>query len=292
MGKKAKQRRPSRGSDQFIVRFPDGMRDEIAQKADENGRSMNAEVIARLGASFEEVLSWEGMVQVSKRMEAAASAFEQLFFDVRDDRTRAAPEQTPPVVNWKGFLRLALVTCPAALYPVASHGRNISRDIGLVPGRAIDIVTFVPRVELDPLYVSQSYYLVPDGKVGHDAFAVIRETMRATNMVAIGRVKLTNGERLIAIDVRDKGMVGMLLRHESEVRNPAEYFDDIQDGKVTNDMIDLAKHIVESKSGHFEPHELEEHYNKAPTEPVNEKLSAEPASNVINLIDALRKSAA
>jgi DNA end-binding protein Ku len=84
-------------------------------------------------------------------------------------------------------------------------------------------------------YLVRPYYIVPEGKVGHDAFAVIRETIRATDKVAIARVVLTNREHIIALEARGKGLVGTLLPDENE------YFDDIQDVKVTKDMLDLAK---------------------------------------------------
>ena len=86
---------------------------------------------------------------------------------------------------------------------------------------------------------------MPDGKVGHDAFAVIRETIRSMNKVAIGRVVLTNREHIIALEPLEKGLMGTLLRYPYEVRSEKEYFDDIQDVKITKDMLDLARHIVE-----------------------------------------------
>ena len=73
----------------------------------------------------------------------------------------------------------------------------------------------------------------PDGKVGHDAFAVIRETIREMDKVAIGRLVLTNREHIIALGPLDKGMMGTLLRYPYEVRDPEEYFDEIEDVKVT-----------------------------------------------------------
>ena len=115
--------------------------------------------------------------------------------------------------------------------------------------RTIEIDEFVPRTDIDSRYVIRPYYLVPDGKVGHDAFAVIRETIRTMNKVAIGRVVLTNREHIIALEPLDNGLMGTLLRYPYEVRNEKEYFDDIQDVKITKDMLDLAKHIVEQKSG-------------------------------------------
>jgi DNA end-binding protein Ku len=142
---------------------------------------------------------------------------------------------------------------------------------------------------------------VPDGKVGHDAFAVIRETIRSMNKVAIGRVVLTNREHIIALEPLGKGLMGTLLRYPYEVRIEKEYFDDIQDVKVTRDMLDLAKHIVEKKSGSFEPDRFEDHYESALVDLINRKrsgvrLSAKAApkssGNVINLMDALKRSLA
>jgi DNA end-binding protein Ku len=103
------------------------------------------------------------------------------------------------------------------------------------------------------------YYLTPDGKVGYDAYAVIRETIRNMDMVAVGRVVLTNREHIIALEPMEKGLVGTLLRYPYEVRSEAEYFDDIQDVKLTKDMLDLAKHIVNQKTAHFEPDKFEDH---------------------------------
>jgi DNA end-binding protein Ku len=142
---------------------------------------------------------------------------------------------------------------------------------------------------------------VPDGKVGHDAFAVIRETIRSMDKVAIGRVVLTNREHIIALVPLEKGLMGTLLRYPYEVRSEKEYFDDIQDVKITKDMLDLAKHIVEQKSGDFEPGEFEDHYETALIDLINKKRNGikiapkaapKTGGNVINLMDALKKSLA
>jgi DNA end-binding protein Ku len=83
---------------------------------------------------------------------------------------------------------------------------------------------------------SPAYYFVPDGKVGHDAYAVIRETIRSLDKVALARLVLTNREHVMALEARDKGLMGMLLRYPYKVRDAAEYFDEIQDVKITKDM--------------------------------------------------------
>jgi DNA end-binding protein Ku len=117
---------------------------------------------------------------------------------------------------------------------------NELENIALESTRTIEIDEFVPRTEIDDLYLIRPYYIVPDGKAGHDAYAVIRETIRSLDQVAIGRVVLTNREHVIALEARDKGLMGMLLRYPYEVRDAAEYFDGIQDVKITKDMLDLS----------------------------------------------------
>ena len=128
---------------------------------------------------------------------------------------------------------------------------------------------------------------------------MIRETIREMNKVAIGRVVLTNREHIIALEPLDKGLMGTLLRYPYEVRNEKEYFDDIQDVKITKDMLDLAKHIVEQKSGSFEPEQFEDRYESALIDLINQKRNgikttakAAPntGGNVINLKDALKRS--
>jgi DNA end-binding protein Ku len=252
-----------------------------------------------------------------------------------------------PRANWKGFLRLSLVTCPVALYPATSESEKISfnqlnrqtghrikylkvdadtgdevpnedivkgyqlekdqfievtkeelEEIALESTRTIEIDEFVERSEIDPRYLIRPYYLRPDGKVGHDAFAVIRETIREMDKVAIGRVVLTNREHIIALEPLDKGLVGTLLRYPFEVRSEAEYFDEIQDVKVTKDMLDLAKHIVNQKSGSFEPEKFEGHYETALVDLINQKRAGKPITpkerprgeNVVDLMEALRRS--
>jgi DNA end-binding protein Ku len=171
--------------------------------------------------------------------------------------------------------------------------------IALESTKTIEIDEFVPRAEIDDLYLIRPYYIAPDGKVGQDAFAVIRDVIRQMNMVAIGRVVLTSREHVIALEARGKGLMGTLLRYPYEVRDENEYFDDIQNLKLSKDMMDLAQHIVKTKTGHFEPDKFEDHYEAALKELVEKKMKGikieaprergEP-TKVINLMDALRRS--
>lgn len=281
MARKPTQKRPGQGSDQFMVRLPDGMRDEIAKQAQQNGRSMNAEIIARLDFSFSELLSPEGLVAVSKRLQAGVVGLERLYFDMRDRFRVVGTETTPPDAKWKGVLRLSLVTCPIALFAGSSDAPLFPPDTN----HTIDIDQFIPRAELDPVHIRHAYYLAPEGKAGHEAFAVIRETIRTMNKVAIAWIELGSKRHIFALDARNAGMVAMLLRDPSEIREPAQYFERVQDVHVTRDMLDLSRNIVDRMSGHFDPRAY-----AAKDAPLNR--AAEPSTKVINLMDALRKSAA
>src|SRR5215470_5324164 len=164
--------------------------------------------------------------------------------------------------------------------------------------RTLEIDEFVPKKEIDELYLNNPYYIVPDGEVGQQAFAVIREAIRKEGMVALGRVVFTSREHVIALEPRDKGLLGITLRYPYEVRKPEHYFEDIADEKIPKDMLDLASHIVETKAGHFEPDKFEDHYENALRELIRRKQAGKPIerperrepAKVINLMDALRRS--
>src|ERR1700745_3717625 len=164
--------------------------------------------------------------------------------------------------------------------------------------RVIDIDEFVPRSEIDELYLGDPYFIVPDGEVGQQAFAVIREAIRKEGMVALGKVVFTSREHIIALEARGKGMLGVTLRYPYEVRDETEYFDTIENEKIPKDMIDLAVHIVETKMGHFKPQQFKDDYEDALKDLLRRKKKGKKIerpkerapSNIINLMDALRQS--
>ncbi len=253
----------------------------------------------------------------------------------------------PPRANWKGYLRLSLVSCPIALYPASSltekvsfnrvnrktgnrlKQQNVDSETGeVVPRedmargyeiakgqyliveddeleavqiestRTIDIDQFVPKNEIDERYIESPYYIAPDGQVGQDAFAVIRDTIGKLNMVALGRVVLTRREHVIALEPMGRGLLGMTLRYPYEIRDEQSYFEDIPELKVPKDMLDLATHIVNTKSGHFDPSHFEDRYENALIDLLKKKEAGEkiepirgaPPPRVVNLMDALRAS--
>jgi DNA end-binding protein Ku len=139
---------------------------------------------------------------------------------------------------------------------------------------------------------------VPDGEVGQQAFAVIREAIKEKGMVANARVIFTSREHVIALEPRGKGMMGITIRYPYEVRDEKDYFDDIPTEKVTKDMLELASHIVKTKQGHFQPQKFEDRYEEALKDLIKrkshgeriEKPQPEEPSNVVNLMEALRAS--
>jgi DNA end-binding protein Ku len=170
--------------------------------------------------------------------------------------------------------------------------------VALESKRVIEIDEFVPKKDIDELYMANPYYIVPDGEVGQQAFAVIREAIRKEGMVAIAKVVFTSREHIIGLEPRGKGMMGVTLRYPYEVRKEEDYFDDIPDEKVPKDMLDLAAHIVDTKRGKFDPKKFEDRYEDALKELLKKKQKGEkieapkdrPPSNVVNLMDALRRS--
>jgi DNA end-binding protein Ku len=253
-----------------------------------------------------------------------------------------------PRANWKGYLKLSLVSCPIAIYPASSISERVSfhriskktgnrlkqqmvdpesgdpvdrEDIGrgyeigknqhiqveddeiesiqIESTHTIEIDSFVPRSEIDERYLESPYYVAPTDKVGQEPFAVIRDAIRAMDVVALGRVVLARRERVIMLKPFDKGLLGMTLRYAYEVRNAAAYFDDIPDLKLPDEMLKLAEHIVQTKSGHFDASKFQDHYENALVELLKRKQAGRPIEaaretprpqNVVNLMDALRRS--
>jgi len=174
---------------------------------------------------------------------------------------------------------------PEELEAVAIHSKH-----------TLEIDKFVAKKDINELYLRDPYYIVPDGEVGQQAFAVIHEE----GMVALGKVVFTTREHVIALEPCDKGMVGVTLRYPYEVRQAKDYFDAIDDEKVPKDMLDLAVHIVGGKKGKFEPEKFEDEYENALKELLRKKQKGErierprepSRTNVVNLMDALRRSVA
>ena len=171
-------------------------------------------------------------------------------------------------------------------------------EVALESTHTIEIESFVPREEVDEIYLDESFYIVPNDEVAHEAFAVIREAMKKKEMVGLGRVVMHRRERLLMLQARGKGIAATALRYKPEVRKEDAYFDQIPATRVPQDMLQLAEHILEQKKGHFDPSRFEDRYEDALSALIKAKRAGKepptsPApkpSNVINLMDALRRS--
>jgi DNA end-binding protein Ku len=165
--------------------------------------------------------------------------------------------------------------------------------------KIIDLDKSVPRSEIDQRYLDSPYYLTPEDKVGQDAFAVIREAMRRKDVVGLGKVVISRRERIVMLEPFDKGLVATTLRYAYEVRDANQYFEDIPDLKLPEEMVKLAEHILDTRAGHFDPAEFEDRYETAVVEMLKQKQAGLPPkkeapvaapATVVNLMDALRRS--
>jgi DNA end-binding protein Ku len=245
---------------------------------------------------------------------------------------------------WKGYLKLALVSCPIALHAACSTAermalRQINKDTGnrlrqqlideetrepvapehggggyevakgqyliveeaeleaieIKSPHTIEIDSFVPRSEIDQRFFDNPYYVMPSEPVGQEAFAVIREAMRGKGMVALGRLVLSKREGVIALEPYDKGLLGITLRYPYEVRKAEDYFADLPDVTIAPDMLTLAEHILDSKTGDFDPLTFRDRYEEAllahlPAPCKSASRRVPRRTGVINLVEALRRS--
>ena len=249
---------------------------------------------------------------------------------------------------WKGYLKLALVTCPVELYPASSQsektrfhqinrktgnrlrqqmvdeetGRVVDKDnkgrgyelgngkyveiepeeleaVEVESTHTIDIDKFVPEEDIDKRYYERPYYIVPDGKAGEEAFAVIRDAMKDKGRVALARIVFANREHILAVEAWGKGMLGTTLRYDYEVRDESEVFKDIPTPRIAKEMVELASHILDKKAGRFDASQFKDEYEIALRKLVKRKAAGktieppegrEDRSNVIDLVEALRQS--
>jgi DNA end-binding protein Ku len=249
---------------------------------------------------------------------------------------------------WKGYLKLALVSCPIALHAACSTAERITfRQVNKATGNrlrqqlvdeetgvpvapehkgrgyevakgqylmiedaeleaieiesthTIEIDSFVPRAQIDQRFFDSPYYVMPSEPVGQEAFAVIREAMRGKGMVALGRLVLSKRERVIALEPYDKGLLATTLRYPYEVRKAEDYFCDLPDLTIAQDMLTLAEHILDTKAAEFDPATFRDRYEEALLAHLKAKQAGAvqerrptfaPPHRVINLMDALRRS--
>jgi len=244
--------KPFKGS--FNVRVSPALHKEVAMDAAEHGETLNS---------------------------YCASALAEFLLGRRGRKAAEVPfaEQT----MWAGYLRLSLVTCPITMV-AASRRNELGHRVSAEASGDLDIEAFVAKDEIDHAYLADPYLIAPpDNNVGHDAFVLIRETIGSIGKVGLARCEVNGREQILALEPHDKGLVGSLLRRSSEVSRWSSYFANVASTKITQDMLDLAKHIVDQKTVHFDPEIFEQWYRKS-------SRSSREASNVINLMEALKRS--
>ncbi|NLS20095.1 Ku protein [Rhizobium sp. P40RR-XXII] len=179
-------------------------------------------------------------------------------------------------------------------------------NVALESTKTIDIEVFAPRDSVEWIWLDTPYYLSPDDPVGEEAFSVIRDAMAAENMVGISRLVISRRERAVMLEPRGKGIVLWTLRYGDEVRDADLYFERVDDEPADQEMMPLVLQLIKKQTQPWSP--------KMASDPVQDKLldiiaakkkqmkkpvktkpnakdQAEPApSNVINIMDALRKS--
>jgi DNA end-binding protein Ku len=165
----------------------------------------------------------------------------------------------------------------------------------------IDIENFVPREEVDERFLDTAYYIAPTDKVSNEAFCVIRDAIRDKGMAGTARIVMGRRERMILLEPLDEGLLGTTLHSVDEVKDEDKVFDEIKDVDYPEEMKELAAHIIQSKAAHFDPKQFDDRYEKAVTELLKSKQAGkaykvdedpEKPSNVVSLLDALKRSVA
>jgi DNA end-binding protein Ku len=173
-----------------------------------------------------------------------------------------------------------------------------------IPSRhTLEVTQFVDVHELDPEFFEKPYFVVPEDDGNAEAFAVIREALKETKKVALGKIAFGGREHLVAIaapgDDKLQGMMAYVMRYAEELRDPAEYFGSIKKVTVDDDQLSLAKELIKRKAAKFAPDKFKDEYEAALREMIEAKVKHAPvprdepapkSAKVVNLMDALRKS--
>lgn len=254
-----------------------------------------------------------------------------------------------PRANWKGYLAIAELTCPVALYTAVSTSQRIvfqtvNRETGhrvkrqyvdseteepveaenqvkgyevgkdeyvvlepdeiaaVIPesDKVLAVDRFVRDDDIDDAFLDRPYYLAPANPAAAEIFALVRQGLKQARVAAIAHTVLFRRLRKLLVRPYDKGLVATTLAFDYEVRSASEAFDQIPETEITGEMLDLAKHIIATKTGTFDPRTFSDRYEAALAEVVRAKLEGKPlpekkapaAAKVIDLMEALRKSAA
>lgn len=165
--------------------------------------------------------------------------------------------------------------------------------------KTLSVEAFVALDDLDDVYFDKPYYLAPSDKHGEEAYALIREGLKAKKVVALAETVIFRRARTLLIRAEETGLVATTLNFDYEVRSAKDAFSDIPEMKIKGEMLDLAKHIITTKHGSFDPSEYDDRYEAALAELVKAKLEGKAiptkkpvkSAKIVDLMEALRESA-
>lgn len=166
--------------------------------------------------------------------------------------------------------------------------------------KTLTIESFLDDAEIDNVYFDKPYYLAPAQSDASELFVLIREGLHKNKVVAIAKTTLFRRARTVLIGAYGDGLLAITLNFDYEVRSAQQAFDDVPDVKIEGEMLRLARHIIDTKRGTFDPSTFEDRYEQALAELVKAKLEGKPIApprkaregKVVNLLEALRESAA
>lgn len=165
--------------------------------------------------------------------------------------------------------------------------------------KTLAVEAFVPLSEVDDLYFDKPYYLSPAERMADEAYALIRDALKKRQSAAIAQAVLFRRMRTVLIRPQGDGMIATTLNFDYEIRPAKDAFSDIASLKIKGEMLDLAKHIIGTKKGVFDPSGFHDRYEEAVAELVKAKIEGrtiEPRKEpkhekVTDLMEALRQSA-
>lgn len=216
--------------------------------------------------------------------------------------------------QWKGFIKFGEVSCGVGLYTAASTserisfhtinkktgnrvnrvfidsdtGKEVEREDGqyimidpeevaaTIPdsNKTLTIEAFIPCSDVDDVYFDKPYYLVPTDRVSSDAFTALRDAMEKSQVAAVARTVLFRRMRTVLIRTHGKGLISTTMQYDYEVRSSEKAFDEIPKLRIKGEMLDLAKHIIATKKGTFNPAAFDDRYEEAVAELVKAKIES------------------
>ncbi|MBV8939712.1 MAG: Ku protein [Alphaproteobacteria bacterium] len=163
----------------------------------------------------------------------------------------------------------------------------------------LELVEFVDADSIPLIHYERPYYVLPNGKNAGEIYTVIRDALREAGKVGIGQIALRGREELVALSPLENGLLMETLRYPQELRNPREFFEDIDTKKASSDYVALARELIKRNSGKLDMSRFHDHYHEAMQELINSRIehrkpqfakAKAPPTKVVNLMDALRQS--